>query len=80
MHICSLAGPLANAFAGLFPQMSRDKAFLDHRIEKTEDDTDYYNIDEEFPWTEAKHYELWSEFYKSMDKDALMNLDNYLDR
>ena len=44
------------------------------------DDTNYFSVEKEFPWTEGDHYALWAEFYEGMDEDALMNLDNYLDR
>ena len=44
------------------------------------DDTDYFSVEEEFPWTEGDTYALWAEFYEGMDEDALTNLDNYLHR
>ena len=44
------------------------------------DDTDYFSVEEEFPWTKGDNYALWTKFYEGMDKDALMNLDNYLHR
>ena len=44
------------------------------------DDTDYFSVEEEFPWTKGITYALWAEFYEGMDEDALTNLDNYLHR
>ena len=44
------------------------------------DDTNYFSVEEEFPWTEGDTYALWEKFYEGMDEDTLMNLDNYLHR
>ena len=53
---------------------------VERRISRTIEDAKYCSVDEEFPWSEAEHYPLWSEFYEGMDEDALMNLENSLDR
>ena len=53
---------------------------VEDRIQRAVEDTDYFSVDEEFFWSEAEHCALWSKFYEGMDKDALMNLENYLDR
>ena len=53
---------------------------MEHRIDRTIEDTNYFNVDKEFLWSEGEHYALWSKFYEDMDGDALMTLENYLDR
>ena len=53
---------------------------IEDRIQRAVEDTNYFRVDKEFPWSEAEHYALWSKFYKGMDEDAVMNLENYLDR
>ena len=62
------------------PTKDTDRLEFDRRNNKTIEDSEYYSVDEEFPWLEAEHYALWSEFYEGMDEDSLMNLENSLDR
>ena len=45
------------------PTEDTDRLDFDCRNDSTIKDSEYYSVDEEFPWLEAEHYALWSEFY-----------------
>ena len=62
------------------PIEDTDRLEFDRRNDRTIEDSELYSVDEEFPWSEAEYYALWSEFYQGMDEDSLMNLENLLDR